>query len=713
MRPLEPLVLALVAQVGALKVPNVAVTADAADEASRADAPIVEVTVFSDRARVRRRGRVPLEAAGVGVVRLPDLPGATFLDTIRVSAGGGRVLRVEATPVERERLGIAQAVKLLDALDAARDKIAELDDRVTADEWEVAFLDRLAPAPPVPEEKREGRKGLLVDVAAWGKSLDFIGQRAGASRARLAHLAGERQALVDERERLRAEIGKLDRGGFSRRVVTVVAVLEARAGAAPLDVQLEYFVPGASWKPAYDLHFASAHNQVRLETAAVVEQATGEDWEAASLSFSTAVPGRGIDMPELLTWTLGERSEFVPRLRPREPLRAEPLLPFPTAPDSERAQARAVELALLRERLALARVPAADKKNRQSTEDEAEKARIKQLVAEDMAVAGLDGDSAPPPPPPRRYAFEAEELASADKAPPRVQMGHLSARRQVVQKSYEASDDEGEAEEQVSLVSRIARVFKSKSAPARPAPPAPEKRETFQTLALALNDGTQPRRAPHFSDPYLPAVSGGGLDYVYAAPVPTTVPSTGKQMRIPLVARTFRAAVFHEATPALAATAFLRARVRNDGERPLLRGPVVLFGDGELVGQGEIRTTGPSGDLELPLGADQDIRLVRQVVHSTKTTGLLRKSDETTYEVRIQVGNYKKQPATVEVIDQVPRSRNDDIDVQLLGTSPAPRAAMDIDGTLRFRLDIPAGATRTIELRYKIVRPTDWILYQR
>ena len=30
---------------------------------------------------------------------------------------------------------------------------------------------------------------------------------------------------------------------------------------------------------------------------------------------------------------------------------------------------------------------------------------------------------------------------------------------------------------------------------------------------------------------------------------------------------------FHEATPALAATAFLRARVRNDGKRPLLRGP--------------------------------------------------------------------------------------------------------------------------------------------
>ena len=52
-----------------------------------------------------------------------------------------------------------------------------------------------------------------------------------------------------------------------------------RGGA---DVELEYFVPGARWKPAYDLHFASARGQLRVETAAVVEQATGEDWERAS-----------------------------------------------------------------------------------------------------------------------------------------------------------------------------------------------------------------------------------------------------------------------------------------------------------------------------------------------------------------------------------------------------------------------------------------------
>ena len=62
--------------------------------------------------------------------------------------------------------------------------------------------------------------------------------------------------------------------------------------------------------------------------------------------------------------------------------------------------------------------------------------------------------------------------------------------------------------------------------------------------------------------------------------------------------------------------------MRNDGKRPLLRGPATIFGDGEFVGMGELKTTGPSGDIELPLGADQDIRFTRQVVPSSKTTGL-------------------------------------------------------------------------------------------
>src|SRR5205085_1156292 len=119
-----------------------------------------------------------------------------------------------------------------------------------------------------------------VDVPSWWRALDFIGTRAGAARGRLVRLADERRLLGERRDRLRADVAKLNQGGFSERVVQVLAVVDAGAAGAA-DLQFEYFVPGARWKPAYDLHFAVARGQARLETAAVVEQATGEDWEQA------------------------------------------------------------------------------------------------------------------------------------------------------------------------------------------------------------------------------------------------------------------------------------------------------------------------------------------------------------------------------------------------------------------------------------------------
>ena len=58
-------------------------------------------------------------------------------------------------------------------------------------------------------------------------------------------------------------------------------------------------------------------------------------------------------------------------------------------------------------------------------------------------------------------------------------------------------------------------------------------------VPLALADIEAPGRGPTLSDPYLPAVSAGGLDYVYQAPTKATIASSGKQVRIPLASQTF------------------------------------------------------------------------------------------------------------------------------------------------------------------------------
>jgi hypothetical protein len=239
------------------------------------------------------------------------LPGAAYLDTIRVSVTGGRVLRVEATPVQREQSSVAQAGQA--ARRAGRRRRSPRRGRRPPRHRRLGdrFPARAGARAAGPGGQARGRKNPSADVASWWKALDFIGERTRAASGHILTAQGERAQLVQgEAAAARGLQGdQSSRPGVADQDVDVVAVVEVDRAEAPLE--LEYFIPGARWKPAYDLHFASATGQIRIETAGVVEQTTGEDWTDVALLLSTARPGRGIDLPERLAWTLGERSEFI------------------------------------------------------------------------------------------------------------------------------------------------------------------------------------------------------------------------------------------------------------------------------------------------------------------------------------------------------------------------------------------------------------------
>ena len=221
---------------------------------------------------------------------------------------------------------------------------------------------------------------------------------------------------------------------------------------------------------------------------------------------------------------------------------------------------------------------------------------------------------------------------------------------------------------------------------------------------------------PRFADSSLPAVVAGGLDYVYACPTKVSIPSSGERMSVPLSVEVYPAQTFYEATPSLKKTAYLKAEVENKGARPILGGPVNIFMGGDFAGQGRLNTTGPGGKLSLPLGADEDIRLKRTVVPKTNQEGVFSKDDVTEYVTTIEVGNYKRRAVKVSIIDQVPTSGKEEIEIETGKLSPKPDARADgktdPDGIQRWTVELPAGGTKTIEFKYKITRPANWQLHQ-
>ncbi|MBI4820425.1 MAG: mucoidy inhibitor MuiA family protein [Deltaproteobacteria bacterium] len=663
-------------------VPNVALGPESAENALRVDAPVARVTVFADRARVTRRGTVSFPR-GVTTLGLPDVIGAAFVDSIRVTVEGAKVIRVESAPVLRERFGIESAEKLLKEIEALDVEIDRAEARQALEQREIATLSSISPAMPVPEAGREGRPLMVLKPEAWLESQRVLSERRARSAERSRQTQDELEKLGEKRARLVEEVSRQDLGGFTDRKIAVLVLVDApREGRG--EVELEYFVPAAKWTPAYSVIYDASKGEVELKIAGNVSQASGESWKDVAIELSTAVPGVGIAMPELLTWTLGEKRDFLPVARPLTGPRPQPPVPGPIVSPRAEETARALRLSLLRERLAvLAQGRAAAAQHG---------AEFKKKTMIDFEGAEISGELSRPSAGYRQNRARPSVASPRPSAPPPPAPPSMAPAATI--------DDAISSYGSVMTLSVAAESSSQQSM---------YTRQTSMGLHDPADFGT-PSLGP-VVDPGLLGLPGG-FEYVFKSPASIDVASTGEFVRVPLETERFTVDTFYEATPSISPVAYLRAKVKNRGTRPILAGPAEIFVGRDFAGEGQIATTGPGGQIELPLGADEDIKLLRRVVPKTETEGFLSKSDVTTYSVEIDVASSKRKPISIVVRDQVPKSRMEDIDVKFLGADPAPFETT-AEGVMSFRVELAPAKTRTIKLRYQISRPRDWQLYQR
>jgi hypothetical protein len=78
----------------------------------------------------------------------------------------------------------------------------------------------------------------------------------------------------------------------------VVLFLEKHGGGAQ-SIRLNYLVSNCGWSPSYTFRATADANQVQVEFNALIHQMTGEDWNAVTLTLSTASPALSASGPGL------------------------------------------------------------------------------------------------------------------------------------------------------------------------------------------------------------------------------------------------------------------------------------------------------------------------------------------------------------------------------------------------------------------------------
>ena len=260
------------------------------------------VTVYRNGALVERR--VDVEAAGA--VEVTGLPLLLVSDTLRARTDDIEVRELEERAhLSRESAGGADPEETIRALEltleSSERSLARVDD---------ARRVLQAIRPHLPDERASGEQR-VPDPTLWLDAHVTVAER-------MATLDDERTRLLREIKTRRDELRRLTMRGQEELAPPVYSRAVHFHASGPGRVTLEYFVPAARWVPSYELHLED--EAVRLTLAALIAQATGEDWSGAQMCFSTANLSRSSVLPELDGWRLGRRqANRAPRFRPLPP----------------------------------------------------------------------------------------------------------------------------------------------------------------------------------------------------------------------------------------------------------------------------------------------------------------------------------------------------------------------------------------------------------
>jgi uncharacterized protein (TIGR02231 family) len=207
--------------------------------------------------------------------------------------------------------------------------------------------------------------------------------------------------------------------------------------------------------------------------------------------------------------------------------------------------------------------------------------------------------------------------------------------------------------------------------------------------------------------PITAAAGVEGDTVVYRYPTPVTVATGAEDLRLALDSLSFTPVVKAMAVPRLDRTAFVMASFTNASDEPLLPGEAMLYREGVLVGTTHLDVIAPGVETDVAFGALETLRIKREMpVTAQGETGVFTTSNERSESAVITVENTGDEGWPVHLLDQVPYSEQDELEVEVTA-NPAP-SETDVDGQrgiLAWDFDLAAGGKETITLEHKLSWP--------
>ncbi len=267
------------------------------------DTRISEVTVYTDRALITRRGTVSL-TGNERELAIASLPATIDTESVRATGSGTIAVRLlgvrsetifSSEPVADRTAEVTQQIQELETQKRA------IEDKITARKIQLNFVQGLS-------EKSIGSfsSGIAkqqVGLTETGELLNFLGTNYLKYVSAIAEHQRQQQELDKQIEALQQQLHQLWQVQTPdyHQSFNIIVAIEA-SGSGNFNLEVSYVVERAMWVPLYDLRVNTTTNQINLNYLAEINQNTGEDWAGVALTLSTAKPGLGTLPPKLEPW---------------------------------------------------------------------------------------------------------------------------------------------------------------------------------------------------------------------------------------------------------------------------------------------------------------------------------------------------------------------------------------------------------------------------
>ncbi len=184
---------------------------------------------------------------------------------------------------------------------------------------------------------------------------------------------------------------------------------------------------------------------------------------------------------------------------------------------------------------------------------------------------------------------------------------------------------------------------------------------------------------------------------------PYTVNSDNKNYTVDLKAYDIPASYQYYSVPKIETVAFLIARITDWEQYNLLAGEANIFFENTYIGKTLLDVRYAPDTLEISLGRDRSVTLSREKIREFTTRQFIGNKKEETRAWKITVKNNKNHKINMTLLDQVPVSTREDIEVKVVELSGASHD--DQTGIITWEFTLEPSGRKELNLKYSVKYP--------